>query len=60
MEFVYFTLVAIILYLAADWVLDRVEIRIGHRLKYRSIIFFAILLFLAVGTFWGIRIFVDA
>lgn len=51
MSIVYFTLVAIILYFAADWILDRVEIAAGKRLEHRSLIFFVILLTLALTSF---------
>jgi len=54
---VYFTLVAIILYLAADWILNRIEVAAGKRLEYRSIIFFALLLTLALTTFTLIQIY---
>jgi len=55
LSFVYFTLVAIILYVAADWLLERVEVAAGKRLEHRSLIFFAILLTLALSTFSLIR-----
>lgn len=51
MSVVYFTIVAIILYFAADWLLERVEVAAGRRLEYRSLIFFAILLVLALSSF---------
>jgi len=51
MSIVYFTLVAIVLYFAADWILERVEIAAGKRLEHRSLIFFAILLTLALTSF---------
>lgn len=51
MSIVYFTLVAIILYVAADWILERVEVAAGKRLEHRSLIFFAILLTLALSSF---------
>ncbi len=51
MSVVYFTIVAIILYFAADWLLERMEIATGRRLEYRSLIFFAILLALALSSF---------
>jgi len=51
MSIVYFTLVAIILYVAADWMLERVEIAAGKRLEHRSLIFFVILLTLALTSF---------
>jgi len=57
MSIVYFTLVALILYLAADWILDRIEVATGKRLAYRSLAFFAILLTLALTTFSFIRVY---
>ncbi len=55
MEAVYFTLVAILLYLVADRALRAIESAAGRTLEYRSLVFFAILLALAVGTFALIR-----
>ncbi len=57
MTIVYFTLVAIILYFAADWILERVEIAAGKRLEHRSLIFFAILLTLALTSFSLIQVY---
>lgn len=51
MEIVYFTLVAIGLYAFATWALDRVERARGQRFKNRNIIFFAIILVLALLSF---------
>ena len=51
MSVVYFTIVAIILYFAADWLLERMEIAAGRRLEYRSLIFFVILLALELLSF---------
>ena len=48
MEILYFTLAAIFLYFGADWILNRIESAAGRRLDYRSIIFFAILLVMAL------------
>lgn len=48
---VYFTLTAIILYLAADWILRRLEQRAGRVFENRSLVFFALLLSLALVTF---------
>jgi hypothetical protein len=48
---IWFTLVAIVLYLFSDWLLERVELAVGKRLEHRSLIFFAILLSLALVTF---------
>jgi hypothetical protein len=55
MEAVYFTLVAVLLYLVADRSLRAIESAVGHALEYRSVVFFAILLALALGTFALIR-----
>jgi hypothetical protein len=51
MSMVYFTIVAIILYVTADWLLERVEVAAGRRLKNRSLIFFVILMTLALSSF---------
>jgi len=57
MEAITYTLVAIVLYLFADWLLVRIEVRAGKRLEHRSLIFFAILLTLALTSFWLIRLY---
>ena len=51
MSIVDFTLVAAILYLFSDWVLRRVEAAMGRRLENRSVVFFCILLPLALASF---------
>jgi len=51
MQFVYFTIVAIILYVVADRLLNRIEIAAGKRLEHRSLVFFAILMTLALTSF---------
>jgi hypothetical protein len=43
LEIVWFTLVAIMLYLVSDWILDRIEIARGERLAKRNIVFFVII-----------------
>ncbi len=50
-----YTIVAVGLYFAADWLLEHIEIRVGRRLEHRSLIFFAILLALALASFALIR-----
>lgn len=55
MDILYFTLAAIFLYLAADWILQHIEQAAGKRFEQRSLIFFAILLVMAVSTFAVIR-----
>lgn len=56
MEIFYFTLTAILLYLAADWILKRMELAAGKRFEKRSLIFFAILMTMAVASFYLIRL----
>ena len=55
MEIIYFTLVAIFLYVAADWILNRIEVAAGRRLEHRSLVFFALLLTMALTSFAIIR-----
>ena len=50
-EIVYFTVAGVMLYLFSDWLLDRVESARGKRFEQRSVIFFFIILSLAVLTF---------
>jgi hypothetical protein len=51
MQIVLFTVLAVVLYLVSDRLLVALETRAGRRFEYRSLIFFAILLALAVVTF---------
>lgn len=51
MDIVLFVAVGIGLYLGADWLLDRIEVARGARFEHRTLIFFAILLSLALITF---------
>ena len=55
MQLVYYTVVAIGLYFAADWILNRLEVSLGRRLEYRTLVFFVILLSLSLTTFELIR-----
>jgi hypothetical protein len=55
MEMLYYTLVAVVLYVGADWILNRIEIAAGQRLEYRSLVFFVILLAMAMTSFALIR-----
>jgi len=57
MEIVYFTVIAIGLYFTADAVLEWVERKRGARFKNRQVVFFAIILPLALITFWLLRTF---
>ncbi len=51
MAYFYYTLTAILLYLLSDWILNQIEHSIGKRLKYRSLIFFVIILTLSMTAF---------
>jgi len=51
MQYVYFTLLAIILYLAADRILQGIERYYQHRLAQREVIFFLILTMLSIAGF---------
>lgn len=57
MEIVYFTLVAALLYLLSNWLVERLEIAAGRRFEYRSLLFFVILLTLAMISFYLIRLY---
>ena len=51
MAYLYFTVAAIFLYFFSDWILNLIERRLGKRLKYRSVVFFVIIVVLATGSF---------
>lgn len=51
MSIVYFTLAAAVLYLLSDWILEWVEVTAGRRFQHRSLVFFGILLTLAMTSF---------
>ncbi len=55
METLYFTIAAVVLYFVADRLLDRIEVARGERFEHRTLIFFVILLVLALVTFTLIR-----
>jgi hypothetical protein len=55
MGVIYYTLAGIILYLAADWILRRLEARAGRVFENRSLVFFALLLSMALVTFSILR-----
>lgn len=56
MEIVYFTAVAILLYLGADRAVDLIESKRGERLQYRSLVFFVILVVSSLVVFRLIRL----
>jgi hypothetical protein len=55
LQIIYFTLVAALLYLGSHWIVERIEVAAGKRLKYRSLLFFGVLLALALVSFSLIR-----
>jgi hypothetical protein len=60
MEMLLFTALAVILYLVADRALNALEVRAGRRFEYRSLIFFVILLALAIAVFSAVQRFAPA
>jgi predicted PurR-regulated permease PerM len=54
-EIVAYTAVAILLYFLSDWILRMIEARMGRPLPQRSVVFFVILLVLALVSFSLIR-----
>lgn len=61
MEVIYYTIVAAGLYFLSDWLLDRIEVSRGERFQnsgVRSLIFFAIIMTLALITFGIINVLV--
>jgi hypothetical protein len=59
-QIIYYTVVGIVLYLAADWILRAVERRRGAVFENRTLIFFFILLALALVAFQAIQHFLAA
>ena len=55
MDIIYFSVTAIGVYFAADWILERIERIRGARFEQRQIAFFAIILPLAHASFWLMR-----
>jgi len=55
MQILLFTLLAVVLYLVSDRLLVALEVRAGRRFENRSLIFFAILLVLAIVAFSAVQ-----
>jgi len=51
MELIYYTIAAIVLYGLSDFILNRIEIKMGKRLPNRSFIFLVIIMTLSIGSF---------
>lgn len=58
MQFVYYTITAVILYVLSDWIVVKIEAYRGEPLKHRSILFFVIILVFAVSSFKAIELLV--
>ena len=56
MEFVYYTAAGLILYFLSDWLLRKVEQMRGAAFEQRTLIFFVIILVLALTTFKAIEL----
>jgi len=57
-ETVAYTFIAVILYFGSDWILLQVEKASGQRLENRNLVFFGILMILALSSFAVIRLLV--
>lgn len=55
MAALWFTVLGVVLYISADRILDVLERRAGRRFEYRSLVFFVLLLALALLSFAVIR-----
>ena len=60
MQYVYYTLAAIILYFLSDWILVKIEQKRGKQFEQqRSLVFLIIIMVLAVGSFKAIEMLVN-
>ena len=55
MDNLLFLLLAVALWFASDAAVQAVEVRLGRRLEHRTLLFFAILLTLALASFAAVR-----
>lgn len=51
LELVAFTIAGLVLYFISDWILNQIEIRRGTRFENRSLVFFVIIMVLALVLF---------
>jgi predicted PurR-regulated permease PerM len=49
--FILYTVAGLVLYFLSDWILNQIEVRRGQRFENRSVVFFVIILALAVVVF---------
>jgi predicted PurR-regulated permease PerM len=60
MQYVYYTIAAIVLYFLSDWILVMIEKKRGKQFEQqRSLVFLVIIMVLAVGTFKAIELLVN-
>lgn len=56
MQYVYYTVAAIVLYFLSDWILVKIEQKRGKQFEQqRSLVFLVIIMVLAVGSFKAIE-----
>ncbi len=55
MELVYYLLVGVTLYFLSDWILVQIERWRGETFEQRTLVFFVIILFLALASFQAIE-----
>ncbi len=55
MEFIYYTIAGLILYYLSDWILVQIEKWRGEAFEQRTMIFFVIILVLALSSFKAIE-----
>lgn len=51
METVSYTIAAVVLYMISDMLLQRFELKAGHRFEHRNVIFFFIIVILSTTSF---------
>ncbi len=60
MQYVYYTIAAIVLYFLSDWILVKIEQKRGKQFEQqRSLVFLIIIMVLALGTFKAIELLVN-
>jgi len=60
MQYVYYTLAAIVLYFVSDWILGKIEQARGKRFaEQRSLMFLIIIMVLAIASFKAIELLVN-
>jgi uncharacterized membrane protein len=60
MQYVYYTVAAIVLYFLSDWILVKIEQKRGKQFEQqRSLVFLIIIMILALGTFKAIELLVN-